>query len=234
MTKVCMIGAGSTVFMKNLVGDILLNEIFADCEIALQDIDEDRLKTSAVVAGKIADTLSVSPRITATTDRREALEGAGVAVEHVDVRHLLVEPPAEGAHRDDRQPRRRVALPLAQPRQALLEVVAVLLGLPRDRHAARRVELRHVVAQRVEVAGERLVKTPRVDERRRPEQARQIWLGAGAIPTCRLFRRRLQRRSRGGLARAVAFAAVRGRREPGLRRRRGDDGAAAGRDSARC
>ena len=28
-------------------------------------------------------------------------------------------------------------LPLAQPRQALLEVVAVLLGLPRDRHAAR-------------------------------------------------------------------------------------------------
>ena len=35
-------------------------------------------------------------------------------------------------------------------------------------------------------------------------------------------------------ARAVAFAAVRGRREPGLRRRRGDDGAAAGRNFTHC
>lgn len=85
MTKVCMIGAGSTVFMKNLVGDILLNEIFADCEIALQDIDEERLKTSAVVAGKIADALSVSPKIVATTDRREALAGADFVIVMIQV-----------------------------------------------------------------------------------------------------------------------------------------------------
>lgn len=85
MTKVCMIGAGSTVFMKNLVGDILLNEIFADCEIALQDIDEARLKTSAVVAGKIADALSVSPKIVATTDRREALTGADFVIVMIQV-----------------------------------------------------------------------------------------------------------------------------------------------------
>ena len=85
MTKVCMIGAGSTVFMKNLVGDILLNGIFADCEIALQDIDEARLKTSAVVAGKIADALSVSPKIVATTDRREALAGADFVIVMIQV-----------------------------------------------------------------------------------------------------------------------------------------------------
>lgn len=85
MTKVCMIGAGSTVFMKNLVGDILLNETFADCEIALQDIDEARLKTSAVVAGKIADALSVSPKIVATTDRREALAGADFVIVMIQV-----------------------------------------------------------------------------------------------------------------------------------------------------
>ncbi len=59
MTKVCLIGAGSTVFMKNLVGDILLNDIFADCEIALHDIDEARLKTSRIVADKIASALGV-------------------------------------------------------------------------------------------------------------------------------------------------------------------------------
>ncbi|MBX3493192.1 MAG: alpha-glucosidase/alpha-galactosidase [Parvibaculum sp.] len=85
MTRVCLIGAGSTVFMKNLVGDILLNEIFADCEIALHDIDEARLKTSAVVAAKIADALSVSPTITATTDRREALKDADFVIVMIQV-----------------------------------------------------------------------------------------------------------------------------------------------------
>ncbi len=85
MTRVCMIGAGSTVFMKNLVGDILLNGIFADCEIALHDIDEARLKTSAVVAAKIADALSVSPTITTTTDRREALRDADFVIVMIQV-----------------------------------------------------------------------------------------------------------------------------------------------------
>ena len=85
MTRVCMIGAGSTVFMKNLVGDILLNDIFADCEIALHDIDEARLKTSAIVAAKIADSLSVSPTITATTDRREALKDADFVIVMIQV-----------------------------------------------------------------------------------------------------------------------------------------------------
>ncbi len=85
MTKVCLIGAGSTVFMKNLVGDILLNGIFADCEIALHDIDEARLKTSGIVAAKIADALSVSPKITATTDRREALAGADFVIVMIQV-----------------------------------------------------------------------------------------------------------------------------------------------------
>jgi alpha-galactosidase len=85
LTKVCLIGAGSTVFMKNLVGDILLNGIFADCEIALHDIDEARLKTSGIVAAKIADALSVSPKITATTDRREALAGADFVIVMIQV-----------------------------------------------------------------------------------------------------------------------------------------------------
>ncbi|HMM14268.1 MAG TPA: alpha-glucosidase/alpha-galactosidase [Parvibaculum sp.] len=85
MTKVCMIGAGSTVFMKNLVGDILLNDIFADIEIALHDIDEARLRTSQIVAGKIAESLSVSPRITATTDRRAALKGADFVIVMIQV-----------------------------------------------------------------------------------------------------------------------------------------------------
>lgn len=85
MTKICLIGAGSTVFMKNLVGDILLNEIFADCHIALHDIDEQRLKTSSIVADKIALALNVTPTITATTDRRKALEGADFVIIMIQV-----------------------------------------------------------------------------------------------------------------------------------------------------
>ncbi|MGB3809064.1 MAG: alpha-glucosidase/alpha-galactosidase [Parvibaculum sp.] len=85
MTKVCLIGAGSTVFMKNLVGDILLNDIFADCEIALHDIDEARLKTSRIVADKIASALDVTPKITATTNRRDALKGSDFVIVMIQV-----------------------------------------------------------------------------------------------------------------------------------------------------
>ena len=54
MTKIAMIGAGSTVFMKNLVGDILSEPLLKDCEISLMDIDEKRLATSRIVAERIA------------------------------------------------------------------------------------------------------------------------------------------------------------------------------------
>ena len=50
MTKIAMIGAGSTVFMKNILTDILLEPPFATCEFALQDIDPKRLATSRLVA----------------------------------------------------------------------------------------------------------------------------------------------------------------------------------------
>ena len=56
MIKVTFIGAGSTVFMKNILTDILLEKNFSNCEIVLQDIDVRRLKTSNLVAEKVAKT----------------------------------------------------------------------------------------------------------------------------------------------------------------------------------
>lgn len=85
MTKVCLIGAGSTVFMKNIVGDILLNDMFADCTIALHDIDPERLATSNMVAQKIASSLNVSPTIVATEDRVEALRDAEFVILMIQV-----------------------------------------------------------------------------------------------------------------------------------------------------
>ena len=62
MTKIAMIGAGSTVFMKNLVGDILSEPLLKECEIALMDIDPKRLATSKVVAERIAAAVDARPR----------------------------------------------------------------------------------------------------------------------------------------------------------------------------
>jgi alpha-galactosidase len=85
MTKIAMIGAGSTVFMKNLVGDILQEPVLKGAEIALMDIDEQRLATSEIVAGKVAGAVGARPRIRATTDRKRALDGADYVVTMIQV-----------------------------------------------------------------------------------------------------------------------------------------------------
>ena len=55
MAKITFIGAGSTVFARNLLGDILGHEELADSEITLFDIDAERLATSELVARRVAD-----------------------------------------------------------------------------------------------------------------------------------------------------------------------------------
>ncbi|WP_417310184.1 alpha-glucosidase/alpha-galactosidase [Devosia sp.] len=81
MTKITLVGAGSTVFAQNILGDVLSNPELADSEIALFDIDEERLSTSEVMSRRIGSTLGLHKlRITATTNRREALEGADFVI----------------------------------------------------------------------------------------------------------------------------------------------------------
>ncbi len=80
MPKITLIGAGSTVFAKNLIGDILTFPELADATISLHDIDEERLRTSTIMAHKVAEALGVQPRIESTLDRRAALDGADYAI----------------------------------------------------------------------------------------------------------------------------------------------------------
>ena len=80
MPKITFIGAGSTVFAKRLLADILSFPELADSTISLHDIDEERLRTSEVVAHKLAQFLDAHPTIEATTDRRAALDGADYAI----------------------------------------------------------------------------------------------------------------------------------------------------------
>ncbi len=80
MPKITFIGAGSTVFAKNLLADILAFPELAGSTISLMDIDPVRLQTTEVVAHKIAEFFGAKPKIEATLDRRAALDGADYAI----------------------------------------------------------------------------------------------------------------------------------------------------------
>ena len=80
MPKITFIGAGSTVFAKNLIGDILSYPELAESTLTLHDIDAGRLHSSEIVTRKLAQALDAHPTIEATTDRCAALEGADYAI----------------------------------------------------------------------------------------------------------------------------------------------------------
>ena len=73
MTKLTIIGAGSTVFTKNIVVDLLTIEQFKSVEIALMDIDKNRLIKTKEVLEIIATKMGATTKITLHTNRRESL-----------------------------------------------------------------------------------------------------------------------------------------------------------------
>jgi alpha-galactosidase len=85
MARITFVGAGSTVFARNLLGDILGHAELAESEIVLFDIDRDRLATSELVARRVAEALDAPAQIRATTDRRAALDGADYAINMIQV-----------------------------------------------------------------------------------------------------------------------------------------------------
>ena len=80
MTKITFLGAGSTIFAKNLIGDILSYPELSQSEIVLFDIDPERLKTSEIMAHHLADRIGSKPTIIATNDRQQALKNANYAI----------------------------------------------------------------------------------------------------------------------------------------------------------
>ena len=51
MIKLCIIGAGSSVFTKRIVTDLLLMDEFKSIDISLMDIDPERLRVSKLIVG---------------------------------------------------------------------------------------------------------------------------------------------------------------------------------------
>ena len=85
MTKIAFIGAGSVVFTRNLLNDIFYFPELHDVEIALHDIDADRLDTAAAVARLAAEERGANPSITTHLDRRAAVDGADFVLNMVQI-----------------------------------------------------------------------------------------------------------------------------------------------------
>ncbi|NMA97102.1 MAG: alpha-glucosidase/alpha-galactosidase [Phyllobacteriaceae bacterium] len=78
--KITFIGAGSSVFMKNIVGDILQRPALAGAEIRLMDINPARLEESEIIARKLISTLGVPATVATFSDQRQALDGTNFVV----------------------------------------------------------------------------------------------------------------------------------------------------------
>jgi len=87
MAKICFIGAGSTVFAKNVLGDCLNVESLKDAEIALIDIDAERLHDSEVMLHSLNRTLGASASIRSfpAEKARDALAGADYVINAIQV-----------------------------------------------------------------------------------------------------------------------------------------------------
>ncbi len=76
MTKLTIIGAGSTVFTKNIVIDLMTIEKFKTIEIALMDIDKYRLEKTYHVLEIVSKKMGVNPKFKMYTNRSDALREA--------------------------------------------------------------------------------------------------------------------------------------------------------------
>lgn len=89
MIKVTFMGAGSTVFAKNVLGDIMLCDATHHCEIALYDIDKERLEESELLLHSLNkncnEDRAVIKAYLGVENRREALQGADFVVNAIQV-----------------------------------------------------------------------------------------------------------------------------------------------------
>ena len=86
--KITFMGAGSTVFARNVIGDCLCTELLRDATFALYDIDGQRLKESETILEAMRRAKGSYGRIECylgPQQRREALRGADFVVNAIQV-----------------------------------------------------------------------------------------------------------------------------------------------------
>lgn len=85
MSKITFLGAGSTVFAKNLLGDCMTVDALQDFEFALFDIDHEKLRDSELMLNNIKKNLGSSVEVVSYTDRKEALRDAKYVINAIQV-----------------------------------------------------------------------------------------------------------------------------------------------------
>jgi len=80
MAKITFIGAGSVVFTRNLVGDIITHPELAGSEISLMDIDHERVGLVGRFVRSIIEQEGADLKVSSTTSRRDALRGANYVI----------------------------------------------------------------------------------------------------------------------------------------------------------
>ena len=89
MPKITFMGAGSTIFAKNVLGDCMCRESLKDSEIALYDIDPDRLKESKAVLDYLNKNINSNRAKIKTylgaANRKKALKDANFVVNAIQV-----------------------------------------------------------------------------------------------------------------------------------------------------
>lgn len=86
--KITFMGAGSTVFARNVIGDCMASEVIRESEFALYDIDGDRLQESYQILEAMRKTMGGFGKITCylgTENRKEALRGAKFVINAIQV-----------------------------------------------------------------------------------------------------------------------------------------------------
>ncbi|MEM1581678.1 MAG: alpha-glucosidase/alpha-galactosidase [Candidatus Bathyarchaeia archaeon] len=85
MVKVTIIGAGSHVFSRRLITDLLSYPELRDGTIVLMDIDKERLDLVTAFARRLVEQCDFKTRIESTTDRHVALDGADYVIVSIRV-----------------------------------------------------------------------------------------------------------------------------------------------------
>lgn len=85
MPKITFMGAGSTVFAKNVLGDCILTPALAESEFALYDIDPQRLDDSFQMLTNLNQNHGGKAKIVAYTDRKAALKDADYVINAIQV-----------------------------------------------------------------------------------------------------------------------------------------------------
>ena len=87
--KITFMGAGSTVFSKNVLGDTMMCDCFHDVEIALYDIDGARLEESYLLITAMNNTINQGrakvSKYLGVENRKDALRGANFVVDAIQV-----------------------------------------------------------------------------------------------------------------------------------------------------